>query len=175
MPQWAWQVLTPGPLTPQATVTIPGDIIGLATIDIDNRATGNSADINLYSADDIVLQARDRTLGSTSEGGDINIYAGDSAEDGDSSGGDVNIRAGDGGAGNVDYGGAGGLLLYSLAEVVQPLATLMPLPSLAVHSHSVLVMLATTTATLILVLMAVTYSLNLDSPQATPIMVATLC
>jgi hypothetical protein len=91
-------------------VTIPGDIIGLATIDIDNRATGNSADINLYAADDILIQARDRTLGSTSEGGDINIYAGDSAEDGDSSGGDVNIRAGDGGAGNVDYGGAGGTI-----------------------------------------------------------------
>jgi hypothetical protein len=91
-------------------VTIPGDIIGLATIDIDNRATGNSADINLYSADDILIQARDRTLGSTSEGGDINIYAGDSAEDGDSTGGDVNIRAGDGGAGNVDYGGAGGTI-----------------------------------------------------------------
>jgi hypothetical protein len=91
-------------------VTIPGDIIGLATIDIDNRATGNSADINLYAADDILIQARDRTLGSGSEGGDINIYAGDSAEDGDSSGGDIQIRAGDGGAGNVDYGGSGGFI-----------------------------------------------------------------
>jgi hypothetical protein len=89
-------------------LTIPGSIIGTATINIDNRATGNSADINLYSADDITLQARDRTLGSTSEGGDINIFAGDSAEDSDSSGGDVEIRGGDGGAANVDFGGSGG-------------------------------------------------------------------
>jgi hypothetical protein len=91
-------------------LTVPNAIIGTATIDIDNRATGNSADIRLYSADDIVLQARTRTLGSTSEGGDINIYAGDSAEDGDTSGGDVVIEAGDGGAGNVDYGGSGGFI-----------------------------------------------------------------
>ena len=91
-------------------VTIPGDIIGLATIDIDNRATGNSADINLFAADDITLQARDRTAGSGSEGGDINIYAGDSAEDSDSSGGDVEIRGGDGGAANVDFGGSGGFI-----------------------------------------------------------------
>jgi hypothetical protein len=91
-------------------LTVANAIIGLATIDIDNRATGNSADINLYSADDITIQARDRTLGSGSEGGDINIYAGDSAEDGDSSGGDIQIRAGDGGAGNVDYGGSGGFI-----------------------------------------------------------------
>jgi hypothetical protein len=91
-------------------LTIPNDIIGLATIDIDNRATGNSADINLYSADDILLQARDRAAGSTSEGGDINISAGDSAEDGDSSGGDITITAGNGGAANVDYGGQGGFI-----------------------------------------------------------------
>ena len=97
-------------------LTIPGDIISLATIDIDNRASGNSADINLYAADDILLQARDRTAGSGSEGGDINIFAGDSAEDGDSSGGDITIIAGDGGAANVDYGGSGGFitcLLYT--------------------------------------------------------------
>jgi hypothetical protein len=91
-------------------LTIPNDIIGLATIDIDNRATGNSADINLYSADDILLQARDRAAGSTSEGGDITISAGDSAEDGDSSGGDVIIEAGNGGAANVDFGGSGGFI-----------------------------------------------------------------
>jgi hypothetical protein len=91
-------------------LTIPNDIIGLATIDIDNRATGNSADINLYSADDILLQARDRAAGSTSEGGDITISAGDSAEDGDSSGGDVIIEAGNGGAANVDLGGSGGFI-----------------------------------------------------------------
>ena len=91
-------------------LTLPGSIIGASTIELDNRAYGNSADINLYAADDILLQARDRTLGSTSEGGDINIFAGDSAEDGDSSGGDVTIRAGDGGAGNVDFGGSGGTI-----------------------------------------------------------------
>jgi hypothetical protein len=91
-------------------LTVPNAIIGTATILIDNRASGNSADIQLYSADDIVLQARDRTLGSGTEGGDINIYAGDSAEDGDTSGGDIQIRAGDGGAGNTDYGGSGGTI-----------------------------------------------------------------
>jgi hypothetical protein len=91
-------------------LTIPGSIVGTATVDIDNRATGNGADINLYSADDILIQARDRDIGSTSEGGDINIYAGDSAEDGDSSGGDVVIEAGDGGASNLDFGGDGGFV-----------------------------------------------------------------
>ena len=94
----------------EGTTTIPGLISSSNTIEINNRASGNSADINLYAADDITIQARDRTLGSTSEGGDINIYAGDSAEDGDSSGGDVTIRAGDGGAGNVDFGGSGGFI-----------------------------------------------------------------
>jgi hypothetical protein len=87
-----------------------GNIIGNSTIDIDNRVSGNTADIRLFSADDIVLQARDRTLGSTSEGGDINLYAGDSAEDSDSSGGDVVIEAGAGGASNVDFGGSGGFI-----------------------------------------------------------------
>jgi hypothetical protein len=91
-------------------LTIPNDIISTRTIDIDNRASGNTADIQLFAADDIVLQARDRSAGSGTEGGDINIYAGDSAEDGDSSGGDVQIRAGDGGAGNVDLGGNGGFI-----------------------------------------------------------------
>ncbi len=91
-------------------VNLSGNIIGSSTINIDNRATGNAADINLYSADDILLQARDRSAGSQSEGGDINIFAGDSAEDGDSSGGDVTITAGDGGAANIDYGGSGGFI-----------------------------------------------------------------
>jgi hypothetical protein len=91
-------------------VTIPGSIVGTGTINIDNRATGNSADIQLYSADDILLQARDRSAGSGSEGGDINIYAGDSAEDGDTSGGDITIIAGNGGAANVDFGGSGGFV-----------------------------------------------------------------
>jgi hypothetical protein len=91
-------------------IGIPGIIIGSNTIEFDNRATGNGADINLYSADDILLQARDRDIGSTSEGGDINIFAGDSAEDGDSSGGDVVIEAGRGGAANLDFGGDGGFI-----------------------------------------------------------------
>lgn len=87
-----------------------GNIVGNSTINIDNRDSGNAADIQLFAADDIVLQARDRTLGSTSEGGDINLFAGDSAEDGDSSGGDVVIEAGAGGAANVDFGGSGGFI-----------------------------------------------------------------
>lgn len=91
-------------------IGIPGIIIGSNTIEIDNRATGNNADINLYSADDITLQARDRAIGSTAEGGDINIYAGDSAEDSDTSAGDIIIEAGRGGASNIDFGGSGGFV-----------------------------------------------------------------
>ena len=91
-------------------VTIPGSIVGTTTVNIDNRATGNNADINLYSADDITLQARDRDAGSTAEGGDINIYAGDSAEDSDTSAGDIIIEAGRGGASNIDFGGSGGFV-----------------------------------------------------------------
>jgi hypothetical protein len=91
-------------------IGIPGIIIGSNTIEFDNRASGNSADINLYSAADILIQARDRTIGSTSEGGDINIFAGDSAEDGDTSGGDIVIEAGRGGASNLDFGGSGGFV-----------------------------------------------------------------
>jgi hypothetical protein len=102
--EYTWTFDTTG------NVTIPGDIIGTNTIDIDNRATGNNADINLYSADDILIQARDRDIGSTAEGGDINIYAGDSAEDGDTSAGDIIIEAGRGGASNIDFGGSGGFV-----------------------------------------------------------------
>jgi hypothetical protein len=91
-------------------VNLSGNIIGSSTITIDNRATGNTADINLYSADDILIQARDRAIGSTSEGGDINIFAGDSAEDSDTSAGDVIIEAGAGGASNLDFGGSGGFV-----------------------------------------------------------------
>jgi hypothetical protein len=91
-------------------ISIPGTIISGNTITIDNRASGNGADINLYSADDILIQARDRDIGSTSEGGDINIFAGDSAEDSDTSAGDIVIEAGRGGAANLDFGGAGGFV-----------------------------------------------------------------
>ena len=102
--EYTWTFDTTG------NVTIPGDIIGTSTIDIDNRASGNTADINLYSADDITLQARDRPIGATAEGGDINIFAGDSAEDSDTSAGDIVIEAGDGGASNIDFGGSGGFI-----------------------------------------------------------------
>jgi hypothetical protein len=91
-------------------ISIPGTIISGNTITIDNRASGNGADINLYSADDILIQARDRDAGSTAEGGDINIYAGDSAEDSDTSAGDIVIEAGRGGASNLDFGGDGGFV-----------------------------------------------------------------
>jgi hypothetical protein len=97
-------------------IGIPGIIIGSNTVEIDNRASGNGADINLYSADDILIQARDRDIGSTSEGGDINIYAGDSAEDSDTSGGDITIEAGRGGASNIDYGGTGGFVSVSAGQ-----------------------------------------------------------
>jgi hypothetical protein len=102
--EYTWTFGTTG------NVTIPGSIIGTTTIEIDNRATGNSADINLYSADDILIQARDRDAGSTAEGGDINIFAGDSAEDSDTSAGDIVIEAGRGGASNLDSGGDGGFI-----------------------------------------------------------------
>jgi hypothetical protein len=92
-------------------LTIPGSIIGNNTIEINNRDSGNTADINLYSADDILIQARDREGDSGSEGGDINIYAGDSAVGSDATGGDVQIRGGDGGAGDgYDNGGDGGFV-----------------------------------------------------------------
>ena len=97
-------------------ISIPGTIISGNTITIDNRASGNGADISLYSADDILIQARDRDIGSTSEGGDINIYAGDSAEDSDTSGGDINIEAGRGGASNLDFGGSGGFVSVSAGQ-----------------------------------------------------------
>jgi hypothetical protein len=93
---------------------IPGSILGTATVAIDNRGTGNTADIQLYSADDILLQARDRTLGDDIEGGDINIYAGDGSPDdaggGTGNGGDIQIIGGVGGAGDVSSGGSGGFV-----------------------------------------------------------------
>jgi len=92
-------------------VTFVGaNVSTLSTLNIDNRASGNTADINLLAADDITIQARDRTAGSGSEGGDINILAGDSAEDGNTTGGDVIIEAGNGGAANVGLGGSGGFI-----------------------------------------------------------------
>ncbi len=102
-----WQFDTTGNLG------IPGTIVSDSTVRIDNRESGITADIQLYSADDILLQARDRTLGDDAEGGDINIYAGDGAPDdngsGNTGGGDIQIIGGVGGAaGNAVVGDNGG-------------------------------------------------------------------
>lgn len=96
-------------------LNIPNNIIGASTIRIDNTATGNSADIQILSADDITLQGRDRTVeSSSSEGGDINLYAGDGRPgigDNSSGGGDIQIFGGIGGdAGNSDSASSGGFI-----------------------------------------------------------------
>lgn len=97
-------------------LNIPSNIVGSGTIRIDNTATGNTADIQLWAADDIVLQARDRDENSSSsEGGDINLFAGDgrpgSGGDDSSSGGDIQILGGFGGrAGDFDSAGFGGFI-----------------------------------------------------------------
>ncbi len=89
------------------------DIIATGlTINIDNDQT-SGPDINLRSGDDITLQAKDKALGSESEGGDINILAGDGADDDGqgntaSTGGDIQITAGNGGDGNSSTGSSGG-------------------------------------------------------------------
>lgn len=81
-------------------------------INIDNDQT-SGPDINLRSGDDITLQAKDKAVGSESEGGDINIYAGDGADDDgagstSSTGGDIQLIAGNGGDGNTSTGSSGG-------------------------------------------------------------------
>ena len=97
-------------------LNIPSNIVGAGTIRIDNTATGNTADIQLWAADDIVLQARDRDINSSSsEGGDINLFAGDgrpgSNFDDSSSGGDIQIFGGIGGrAGDSDSASSGGFI-----------------------------------------------------------------
>lgn len=97
-------------------LNIPSGIVGASTIRIDNTATGNTADIQLWAADDIVLQARDRDINSSaSEGGDINLFAGDgrpgSNDDDSSSGGDIQILGGFGGrAGDFDSASSGGFI-----------------------------------------------------------------
>lgn len=100
-------------------LSLPGSIVGQTTIQIDNRATGNTADIQLYSADDILLQARDRTIGDDIEGGDINIFAGDGSPDdaggGTGSGGDVTINGGAGGVADISSGGQGGFVRLDAA------------------------------------------------------------
>ena len=93
-------------------LTVPGSIVGSGTIIIDNRATGNTADIQLLSADDILIQGGNRAPGEGPEGGDINIYAGagGAGDTGESTGGgDIQIYGGTGGAaGASDVGAAGG-------------------------------------------------------------------
>jgi hypothetical protein len=95
--------------------SIATGITSNSTITITNAGSGsNSPDINLNSADDITLQAKDRLTGSDIEGGDINIYAGDGSSDDDTSGdtsggGDIQIYGGAGGAAGLSAtAGAGG-------------------------------------------------------------------
>jgi hypothetical protein len=82
------------------------------TILIDNDQT-EGPDIVLRSGDDISLQAKDMSVGSEREGGDINLNAGDGSDDDGlgniaSSGGDIIIDAGRGGDGNSSSGSSGG-------------------------------------------------------------------
>lgn len=95
-------------------VTIPGNIVSTSSIDIDNRVSGNSADIRLYAADDIVLQAGNRTLADDTEGGDINIFAGNGSPEGggnsSGTGGDIQIIGGRGGAADTTFGATGGVI-----------------------------------------------------------------
>lgn len=90
------------------------------TIRIDNDQT-EGPDINIRSGDDILLQAKDMSLGSEREGGDINIYAGDgSGDDGagnsSSTGGDIQIFSGVGGGGDTGSGSQGGTLRLRAGE-----------------------------------------------------------
>jgi len=98
---------------PTGNLNIPGSIVGSDTIEISNTSAGVAQDINIYSADNILLQGANRTAAGEPEGGDINIYAGDGAPDngisGSSSGGDLEIFAGDGGDGSATgFAGPGG-------------------------------------------------------------------
>lgn len=90
------------------------------TINIDNDQT-SGPDINIRSGDDILIQAKDKPLGSESEGGDINIYAGDGADDdgagnNSATGGDIQIYSGVGGDGNTGSGSQGGTLRLRAGE-----------------------------------------------------------
>lgn len=93
-------------------LTIPGYIYGLGTIRVDNRTSGTSADIELYSADNIVIQARTQSPGGEIEGGDIQINGGRGSQadstDPAGSGGDISIVSGAGGNGTADNGGGDG-------------------------------------------------------------------
>ena len=93
-------------------LTIPGNIYGLGTILIDNSASGTSADINLYSADNININGRDQDPGNAREGGDINIDGGSGSTadefDGGGSGGDISMYSGIGGNASADFSAGGG-------------------------------------------------------------------
>jgi hypothetical protein len=90
-------------------LTIPGNIRGLGTIRIDNRDTGTSADIELYSADNILIQGKNQDPGTEREGGDISITGGSGAGGPDGTGGDISMVAGAGGnATETTAGGDGG-------------------------------------------------------------------
>jgi hypothetical protein len=104
-------------------VTVPGSIVGLATIRIDNSATGNTADIELRAADNILLQGKDFAgiAGGEREGGDININSGagtdaDNFGDVGGSGGDIRLTAGDGGVAAGSSGGAGGFITLTCGD-----------------------------------------------------------
>jgi hypothetical protein len=92
-------------------LTIPGYIYGLGTILIDNRFTGTSADIELYSADNIRIQGKNQDPGPEREGGDIQITGGSGAGGPDGTGGDISIVSGAGGnATGTTAGGDGGFV-----------------------------------------------------------------
>lgn len=77
-------------------LTIPGSIYGLGNIRIDNSTTGTSADIELFAADNILLQGKNQDPGVEREGGDISITGGRGAGGIDGTGGDISIVAGAG-------------------------------------------------------------------------------
>ncbi len=84
-------------------------------ITITNASGGsNVADIYIESADDIFVQAKNRTIPGPIEGGDLNLYAGSGGADdvtvGSGGGGDIQLYAGHGGAGNVNVGSFGGTI-----------------------------------------------------------------
>jgi hypothetical protein len=101
-----------GDIAATGNISVTGNIIGSNAIVINNQASGNTADIQLVSANSILLQARDRTAG-TDPGGAITIQAGSSAANVGAffnQGGDISINSGSGGESNVDYAGWGGNL-----------------------------------------------------------------
>jgi hypothetical protein len=93
-------------------VTIPGNIRSLGTLRIDNRFTGTSADIELLSADNILIQGKTQDPGGAIEGGDIQINGGRGSQadstDFAGTGGDISMVSGAGGNATEDNGGGDG-------------------------------------------------------------------